>query len=408
MEKNFKLTKLEKSWILYDVGNSAFTLLISTIFPIYFDVLASSAGITSEQYLTYWGYAISFVTIIVACSGPILGALSDRGPFKKRFLLSAVVIGCISTIALAITSSWVVFLLVFMVAKVAYSLSLIFYDSMLVDVTDEYRMDKVSSFGYAFGYIGSVLPFAVSIIFVLFYESMGLSFQMAIFIAFCINALWWFVMTLPIVKQYKQKYVVQENHASFIKVWQTLKEISENKKVFFFLIAFFFYIDGVYTIIDMATAYGTALGLDSTGLLLALLVTQLVAFPFAILFGRLSQKYDSEKLISICILSYTGIGFYAIFLNSQFQFWTLAILVGMFQGGIQALSRSHFGKIIPEEKSGEYFGILDICGKGASFIGTMLVSFGTQISGNMSVGVSVITPLIFMGFLFFRKSTKVI
>lgn len=405
--ENFKLTKLEKSWILCDVGNSAFTLLVSTIFPIYFDYLGSSAGISSEQYLTYWGYAISFVTIIVALSGPILGALSDRGVLKKKFLLGSVLVGVLATIALGITSSWVVFLGVFIIAKIAYSLSLIFYDSMLVDVTTEQRMDKVSSFGYAFGYAGSVIPFIISLVFVLFYELIGISFSLAMLIAFTINALWWLVMTLPVCKLYKQKHIVTDSQAGFSKLWGTLKEISQNKRVFFFLIAFFFYIDGVYTIIDMATAYGTALGLDSTGLLLALLVTQLVAFPFAILFGRLSQKYESEKLISICILAYTCIGIYAIFLSNQFQFWTLAILVGVFQGGIQALSRSHFGKIIPEEKSGEYFGILDICGKGASFLGTMLVSFGTQISGSMSTGVAVIAPLIFVGYLFFRKSLSV-
>ena len=183
-----------------------------------------------------------------------------------------------------------------------------------------------------------------------------------------------------------------------------MKNAGNEKKILFFLIAFFFYIDGVYTIIDMATAYGSALGLDSTGLLLALLVTQIVAFPFAILFGRLAQKYPVEKLITFCVTAYFGIAVFAMFLHSQWQFWVLAVLVGMFQGGVQALSRSYFTKIIPPEQSGEYFGILDICGKGASFVGTTIVSVVSQVTGNMNLGVGMIAILFVVGLFFFRKA----
>ena len=162
----------------------------------------------------------------------------------------------------------------------------------------------------------------------------------------------------------------------------------------------------MYTIIDMATAYGSALGLDSTGLLLALLVTQIVAFPFAILFGRLAKKYNTEKLISICIIAYFGIAVFAVFLQAQWQFWMLAVLVGMFQGGIQALSRSYFTRIIPAEQSGEYFGLLDICGKGAAFLGTTIVSAVSQFTGNMSAGVGMIAVLFVIGFVLFRMAAK--
>ena len=182
--------------------------------------------------------------------------------------------------------------------------------------------------------------------------------------------------------------------------------MSENKKVFFFLIAFFCYIDGVYTIIDMATAYGQALGLDTTGLLLALLVTQVVAWPFSILFGRLSKKYDSNSLITVCIVAYTCIAIYALFLVSLTQFWILAVCVGMFQGAIQALSRSYFAKIIPAEKSGEYFGIYDICGKGASFLGTTIMGLATQLTGNANVGIGALSILFIIGLYFFRKQAK--
>ena len=186
----------------------------------------------------------------------------------------------------------------------------------------------------------------------------------------------------------------------------SLKNVRQQKHIFLYLLAFFFFIDGVYTIIDMATAYGTALGLDTTGLLLALLVTQIVAFPFAILFGRLAGKYNTGLLIKICIAAYTFIAVFAIFLRVQWQFWTLAVLVGMFQGGIQALSRSYMGKIIPPEQSGEYFGLMDICGKGASFVGTTLVAVISQITGNESIAVGAIGIIFVIGYFLFCKADK--
>ena len=228
--------------------------------------------------------------------------------------------------------------------------------------------------------------------------------------AFLLNAAWWLCCTLPLLRSYRQRYSVRGGgrlvRGAFRRLGETLREIRGNKQVFWFLVAFFLYIDGVYTIIDMATAYGQALGLDSTGLLLALLVTQIVAFPFALLFGWLSRKVDTALLVSVGILAYVGIAAYAIFLRTQGQFWVLAVCVGMFQGGIQSLSRSYFGKIIPPERSGEYYGLLDICGKGASFVGTFLVSALTQLSGSTSTGVMVIAPLILLGFFAFRRAVR--
>jgi MFS-type transporter involved in bile tolerance (Atg22 family) len=227
---------------------------------------------------------------------------------------------------------------------------------------------------------------------------------------FLIIAVWWLVMSLPLLKGYEQKfYVKKQKHAvkeSFCRLGQTFGNIRKEKHIFMFLLAFFFYIDGVYTIIDMATAYGAALGLDSTGLLLALLVTQLVAFPCAILFGKLSGRMETCRLITVCIFAYLGIAIFAVFLKSQVQFWILAVLVGMFQGGIQALSRSYFTKIIPAEKSGEYFGLMDICGKGASFMGTTIVSLVSQITGNINAGVGMIAVLFVAGIILFRKSVS--
>ena len=405
-----KMTRLEKRWVLYDVGNSAFTLLISTILPIYFNGLAESAGLSDAQYLAFWGYAASFVTVVVAVLGPTLGAIADLPDMKKKLFTLCVAVGVIGCAVMGALSSWVWFLGCFIIAKIGYSASLVFYDSMLTDVTTPERMDKVSAVGYAFGYAGSCIPFVVSLVIVLGYEAIGLTLGAAMLIAFLINAGWWLCCTLPLLARYRQKHSIPaEGHmvaGAFRRLGETFRDIRGNKQVLWFLIAFFLYIDGVYTIIDMATAYGQALGLDSTGLLLALLVTQIVAFPFALLFGWLSRRVDTALLVSIAIVAYIGIAAYAIFLRSQAQFWILAVWVGMFQGGIQSLSRSYFGKIIPPEKSGEYYGLLDICGKGASFVGTFLVSLMTQISGSTSVGVMVIAPLILLGFLAFRKAVR--
>ena len=216
-------------------------------------------------------------------------------------------------------------------------------------------------------------------------------------------------VSVPILRSYQQKYFLtgeEEKKNILQQLGVSLRDIAKNKKVFFFLLAFFFYIDGVYTIIDMSTAYGSALGLGSTDMLLALLVTQFVAFPFAILFGKLSQKGMSEKLIMIAIAAYTGIAIFAYFMSASWQFWVLAIFVGMFQGGIQALSRSYFAKIIPAERSGEFFGFYDICGKGASVIGTTLMGLVSQMTGSVNNGVGVIAVFFVIGLILFVVSTR--
>lgn len=405
-----KLTKLEKYWILYDVGNSAFILLVATIVPIYFNYLASLAKISEVNYLAYWGYASSFTTLIVAIIGPVLGSIVDTKGYKKPIFTISMIIGVMGLACFSVPKSWILFLGVFVIAKICYNASLIFYDSMLLDITDAKRMDYVSSQGYAWGYIGSCVPFVVSLVFVLFYKKMGIPFYGAMTIAFLINALWWLGMTLPLLKNYKQvNFVEKQEHPirdSFKRLGHTLSTLNEDKKVFFYLISFFFYIDGVYTIIEMATAYGSALGLNTNGLLIALLVTQIVAFPFALIFGRLSKKYPTDKLIKVCIIAYTGIALFAIQLDKQWEFWILAIFVGMFQGAIQALSRSYFAKIIPPKKSGEYFGLFDICGKGASFMGTTLVGLISQLTRHMNYGVAMISVMFVIGFYFFQKAAK--
>ena len=409
MEKE-KMTKLEKQWVLYDVGNSAFVMLVSTIIPIYFKNMATENGVSAADSTAYLSYAISISTLIVAILGPVLGTVADGKNRKKPLFTLFMLIGVLGCAALALPKSAILFLVVFVITKVGFSGSLIFYDSMLVDVTTDERMDDVSSQGYAWGYIGSCVPFVVSLALIFGADYIGISGTVATAGAFIINALWWAVVTIPLLKNYKQNYYV-ETKVNGVK--ETIKrlgtvcgEIKKDKKVFLFLVAFFFYIDGVYTIIEMATSYGKDVGISDTSLLLALLLTQIVAFPCAIIFGKLAQKFETSRLITVCIGAYFLVAIYALWLDAAWKFWVMATFVGVFQGAIQALSRSYFAKIIPKEKSSEYFGIFDIFGKGASFMGTMLMGISTQIFHTSKAGVIVIASMFVIGFVIFKIQSQ--
>ena len=406
----FKLTPLEKKWVLYDVGNSAFTLMVSTIFPIYFNYLAENVGIIEENYLAYWGYATSVCTLIVALLGPTLGAIADTRNFKKAIFTIAMAVGVLGCVVLGFLSSWIWFLVVFVIAKTGYSASLVFYDSMLTDVTEPERMDTVSSHGYAWGYIGSCIPFVACLGIVLGAGSLGISMQTSMILAFIVTAAWWLCSSMPLLFSYRQKYFAEAGthvvRNSFKRLGHTFAELTKEKRIFVFLLAFFFYIDGVYTIIEMATSYGKDVGVGDNDLLMALLLTQIVAFPFALLFGWLSKRVKTEKLIYVGIIGYFFIALFAIQLDRAWEFWFLAVCVAIFQGGIQALSRSYFAKIIPKEKSAEYFGFYDIFGKGAAFTGTLLVSVVTQLTGHSRYGIISISFLFVIGFVLFVMAVR--
>ena len=405
MENSKKLNKLEKSWILYDVGNSAFILLVTTLIPIYYKNIATNTGISLSDSTAYYSYALSLSTVIIAILGPILGGIADNNSLKKRLFTFFMMMGVIGCAALSIPKSCILLLVIFVIAKIGFSGSLIFYDAILVDITDYKKMDKVSSYGYALGYIGSCIPFIISLALVLNSDKLGLSKSIAMTIAFSLNAIWWILCSLPLLKNYKEKKAPSSIKIKgiFISLINILKEIKKDKRVLYFLVAFFFYIDGVYTIIDMASSYGKDVGLTDSSMLIALLVTQIVAFPFALLFGILSKKFDSKKLITFCIGGYFLITIFALTLDREWEFWLMAILVGTLQGGIQALSRSYFAKIIPKEKSAEYFGLYDIFGKGASFIGTLLMGVFTQIFNTSKAGVVVIAIMFLIGLITFSK-----
>lgn len=412
MKRLMPARKLEWSWILYDVGNSAFTLLISAIMPIYFNsYLAANAGIGETTAGSYWGFATAIVTICVAVLSPIFGTLSDFKGYKRPIFLFFAVMGVIGCAALGIPMPWLVFLIVFVITKIFYSGSLVFYDAMLVDMASPARTDIVSSKGYAWGYIGSCIPFIISILIVNFSP---LETAVSMPIATVINAVWWIGFTIPLMKNYKQTHFVprtphaiRDNFRRLFSVFSKKSAIPNKKGIIIFLIAFFLYIDGVYTVIDMATTFGTALEFDSTQLVLALLLTQFIAFPAAIVMGKLADKVRIELLILISIVAYTGIALFAVFMNAVWQFWVLAVAVGLFQGGVQALSRSYFAKIIPADQSGCLFGILDIFGKGASFLGTLLSSIIMNTTGSANLAAIPIACLLAAGVAVFLIAAKV-
>ncbi len=393
------MTKQEKSWILYDIGNSAFVLLSTALIPIYF------ASIATGSIVVAWGYAETIASLIIALMMPILGSLADLKGNKKKFLVGFIGTGVVACAALGFPTEAVVFLVVYVIAAVCLNSSMVFYDAFLVDATTEENYDKISSHGYAWGYIGSCIPFILCLAIVLGGGAVGIDAALGMKIAFGITAVWWLIFSIPLVKDVHQTHYKERTahllKDTFVGLGRTIKNIAKNKSLRFFMLAYFFYIDGVHTIIRMATSYGTELGIDSTQLVLALLVTQFVAFPSAIAYGRLAGKLGTKKMLLISVFAYFCITvFAAFFLKSALEFWFLAICVGLFQGGIQALSRSEFGKLIPKEHANEYYGFFDIFGKYAAVLGTFLIATFTGLTGNPSMGVLSLVIVFLIGFVF--------
>lgn len=410
-EKRF--TKAEKSWIMYDWANSIYaTNIMAAIFPIYFAMQANETG--NKLY----GFAVSAAALVVAVLAPILGAIGDFSGMKKKLFAGFLVLGLVFTAVMAAFEDWRLMLVGFILSRIGFSGSCLFYDSFLTDVTTPERMDRVSSWGYAMGYIGgSTIPFIISIAVMLLMNQSVLSYKIAILIV----VVWWAVFSIPFLKNVKQQYSVEDAPQALAKeafrnAWKTFKDILKDKKILFFIIAYFFYIDGVDTIISMATNYGETLGLGVIGMILALLVTQIVAVPFSILFGNLAKKVGAMKMIAIAVCVYfviTILGFFMGFNIEQAElsggdidaalklsstlFWILATLVGTVQGGIQALSRSYFGQLIPPERSNEYYGFLDIFGKFSCVIGPALYAATYAATGRASLGILSIIVLFFGG-----------
>ncbi|WP_419003823.1 MFS transporter [Bifidobacterium pullorum] len=386
---------------MYDVGNSAFVLLSTAVVPIYANSLLEAAG--QDNIVSTWGYAQTVASLVIALLMPILGSIADVQGMKIKFFLGFFLTGVVMCMGMALPLGWMAFLVVYVLATIGLNGSLTFYDSMLIDTTSNERMDKVSSHGYAWGYVGSTIPFIVCIAVIFGGPALlGLDTAACTRISFLITALWWVAFTVPLLRSYRQvHYRTTADHTAeavrgtFRELAGTFRRIARDRSLLLFMIAFFFYIDAVNTVISMSTSYGTQLGIDSTQLVIALLVTQFVAFPCAILYGRLAGRFGAKRMIVIAVIAYLGIVmFAAFFLKTAVEFWILAILVGMFQGGIQALSRSYYGKIIPKDHANEYYGFYDIFGKTASVLGTFLVATTTAVTGNASAGVLSIAVLL--------------
>lgn len=411
-----KYTKLERNWVMYDVGNSALVLLNTSVVPIYFSAI--NTGAHPAELVTAWANAQTIASLVVALLMPILGSLADYAGNKIKFFTGFFLTGLVLCLAQAIPMSAAVFLVVYVLCTIGLNSSMTFYDAMLTDVTTDERMDSVSSSGYAWGYVGSTIPFILCIALIFGGPSiLGLDTLTCTRLTFLITGAWWLAFTIPLLRTYKQRFgkereggaagVLHNIALTFKGLLTTMRRIAHDRVLLVFMVAFFFYIDGVHTVISMATSYGAALGIDSTQLVLALLVTQFVAFPSAIIYGKLAGRVGTLQMIIVAVAAYVGIVlFAAFFLKTAVEFWILAILVGMFQGGVQALSRSYFGKIIPKERSNEYYGFFDIFGRYASVMGTLLVSVVTSLTHDPSLGVLSIGILLVVGLVMLVKLSR--
>ncbi len=421
-----KFSKVEKSWIMYDWANSVYAIVVmSAIFPIYITGILESQGQSGDYW---WGIATTIGTAVAAIAAPFLGALADYKGMKKKLFTAFLLVGLAATLVCAFADQWYLLLIGYAISYIGFSGSCLFYDSFLTDVTTKERMDSVSAWGFSMGYIGgSTIPFLVCIALVSFGSAFGIDGTLAVKISLIITVIWWAVFSIPFMRNCKQLYAKQTPpsrliQASFRSMLHTAKSIVTNRSMFLFVLAYFFYIDGVNTVIRMSTAYGTTLGIDSTGMIIALLVTQLIAFPCAILFGKVAGKFGTIPMLIfsntlylfICILGFImGYGIEEQFLTidqALVIFWILAVLIGTVQGGIQALSRSHFGKMVPKEQSNEYFGVFDIFGKFAAVMGPALYTISLGVSGRSSVAILSIISLFLLGgvcLLLYRRHERV-
>lgn len=417
--KKFRFTKEEKSWIIQDWANSAFSIMVVTaVFPLFYKAIASNAGVSDADSTAYLGYANSIATATVALMAPVLGAIADYKNFRKPMFTTATLLGIIGTLGIAFmpgaagtNASWIGLLILYVLSSIGFSSANVFYDASLMDVTTAERMSRVSTTGFGFGYIGSSIPF---VLFILIYTTgiLPVSDDVVIRGGFVLTALWWLVFTIPYWKNVEQKtYIERQPHViknSFKRLGKTLRSVREYRNVFLFLIAYFLYIDGVGTIFKMATSVGSDVGLSGTDLIIIMLITQIVAFPFSILYGILAKRFGDKKMIYAGILTYLFICVYALSLDSLMTFLVLALLVGTAQGGLQALSRSFFGKLIPNKRYNEFFGLYNIFGKFSSILGTTLMGIITQATGNSLDGVFSLIALFTIGgiLLLFVKEPK--
>ena len=413
MASQRKLTGVEKSWVLYDVANSAFILIVvTTVMPLFFKDFAAK-GMENAVATANWGFANSAASLFLAGLAPVLGTIADYRGLKKKFLVFFLLLGIVFTVMLTTVEPgrWLFCLVLFVVARIGFAGANLFYDAFLVDVADPDRMDWVSANGYAWGYIGSVVPFLAVIGLIMAGMNAtggGAIPEWSAKIGFVIVAIWWLVFSIPLVRNVHQRHFIPPEprpiRSSFRRLFNTFREIRRHRRAFVFLIAYFFYIDGVDTVITMATSYGRDLGFGVPILIGVVLMIQIVAFPFALVYGRLAGVVGTRRML------FVGIGVYVVITLGSFlmpdlpsmalktaAFWVLAFLVATSMGGIQALSRSFFGRLIPPERSAEFFGFYNIFGKFATIIGPFFMGIISRMTGDSRYGILSILILFITG-----------
>ena len=389
--------------MLYDWANSAYaTIVLAGFFPIIFAEYFA-VSVDDAKRTLFLGVSNSTASIILIFIAPLFGLLSDKFSNKKLFLIIFASVSIVSTLVLSVISpgSYVLASIFFSISLLGFMMSNVFYDSMLLNF-DSKKYDSISSMGYAVGYLGGGLAFVVSLLFLYYQDQSSLELISSKKIVFIFAGIWWLIFMLPLFVFWTEEKRVSKS----TNVIATFREIKLNKTIFYFLIAYWVYIDGVDTIIRMAINYGLTIGFDSTNLLIALLVTQFVAFPGTLIVNKLADFFTCEMAIIGCLLIYFLITVLAYFLDSIFEFYLIASLIGLVQGGIQALSRSYFARLIPNNKHSEYFGIYNMLGKFAALLGPLLVGFVTYLTNDSRTGMLSISIFFIIGSILFIQSMK--
>lgn len=407
------------AWALIDWANSAFAIVVMTaFFPIFFKKYWSAVpGVTAEQSTAYLGIANSAASLVIALLAPLLGSIADQGNGKRKFLLTFTLLGCAATAALPLAAQgqYVLAAALYTAAAIGFSGNNMFSDALLTDVAEPANYDRVSALGYALGYIGSGGLFVACALAVKSPEKFGLADSVAAMnLAFWVTAGWWLLFTVPALLW------VQETDATpaagpgnvvtrgFHQLLATFREIRKDRRLLLFLAAYVLYIDGVNTIIKMATDFGLAIGLNDGEMLMALIVTQFVGFPSAIAFGRIGEKIGAKRGILIGVGVYAGVCVYATRMDTSTEFFVMAVVIGLVQGGVQSLSRSYFAALIPAEKGGEYFGFYNMVGKFSAILGPTLMGLAALLLDSRSSILSLLLLFGFGGWLLTRVSDRVV